>query len=167
MKLILALVVSAMSFAASAADARTERAERIARVLGLNEMLQETQKSYAESTRSQLQVVLQEVRRSGVAESTAKHLEQLMNPMIEKVALAWDPAQASRLYSEGLLETMTDQELDEAERYVSTPEGQKTYTAIANSQTRMLEYINNRTKSVLQEEFAKFMEQVKKSVGKR
>lgn len=169
MKLLLsplALAIALASASAYASDARTQKADRIARVLGVEQLLNEAQRLNAESTKEQAQIVLQEFRRNGMKEEVLSRFEKLVDQMADKVAAAWDAKQASRIYSEGLLQLLSDQELDDAERYLSSSEGQKAYTALSSSQAKMVEYINGRTNAVLQEEMASFMNQIRQARAK-
>lgn len=167
MKLLIALIVGLVSISVGAAEARTQKAERIAQVLGLEELLADAQRANAQSIREQVQIVMQEFRRNGMKESLLREYEKAADQMAAKVNAAWDPKQATRIYSEGLLESLSDQELNEAEQYFSSPEGQKAYAAVSSSQAKMTEYINSRTNAVMQEEFAKFMEQVRQAAAKK
>ena len=69
------------------------------------------------------------------------------------------------LYAEGLSAALTDAELGQAELYYSSPEGKKTYAAIADSQRKMQEYVVSKTTEALQAEMVGFMEAFKKAAA--
>ncbi len=87
--------------------------------------------------------------------------------MLRKVSQAWDPKVAARIYSEGLGDALTDDELGQAERYYGSTEGKKTHAAIAASQQKMQTYVMGKSNEVLQSEMAGFLETVKKVVAER
>ena len=167
MKLIFTLIFALASFSAGATDVRMQKAERIARILDIEGMLVETQRANADAVKEQVQLVIQELRRSGAKEEWLRDFEKAADQMAVKVSAAWDPKQATRIYSEGLLDSLTDEEFDDAEQYFNSPKIRKAYLAALGSQAKMTEYINARTNVVMKEEFARFMEQARQAVAKK
>lgn len=167
MKLLFTLIFALASFSAGATDDRIQKAERIAHILGIEGMLMETQKFNTDAINEQVQLVIEELRRNGAKEEWLRDFEKAADQMASKVGAAWDPKQASRIYSEGLLESLTNKELDDAEKFFSSPENRKAYFAASSSQAKMTEYINSRTKLVMKEEFATFMERARQAVAKK
>ena len=158
---LVSLVLTLSLASAMAQDSRAAKAERISLSLGIGEMLKHVQQMNIESTKQQMQVVISELRNGGVPEDRLIMFAALAEQMAQRVASAWDPKEASRIYSDGLVESLSVPELSEAENYFATSQGRKTQAAITASQSRMAEYINAKTNAALQEEFGKFMAQVK------
>ncbi len=167
MKQLLAFALLLLSLSALASDAEMRKAERIARVLDIEAQLGEVQQANAEAIKVQMQIVLQEFRRSGAKEELLGTLEELGNQMMGRIDLAWDPKEASRIYAQGLVDVLSDSELDEAEKYFSSPEGKRANSAVSRSYAKMMEYINNRYNTVAQEEFGGFMKQARKALAKQ
>jgi len=167
MKQLLAFALLLLSLSALASDAEMRKAERIARVLDIEAQLGEVQQANAEAIKVQMQIVLQEFRRSGAKEELLGTLEELGNQMMGRINLAWDPKEASRIYTQGLVDVLSDSELDEAEKYFSSPEGKRANSAVSRSYAKMMEYINNRYNTVAQEEFGGFMKQARKALAKQ
>jgi len=127
-KLLIALVALFLASTPTwAQDTRTARVDRIARALGIEQLLAETQAASLAATKGQVS----------------------------------DPKEASRIYAEGLLDVLSDEELAEAEHYVQSPEGKKIYRAIADSEANMVNYVQSKTNAVVQAEMGKFIEDMK------
>lgn len=167
MRILFALIIAFVTVSADAVDLRTQKAERIARILGIEQILVEAQKSTEETARADLENVVQEMRRIGLKDEAVRMIEKLFEPLVQKVNAAWDIKEAGRIYSMGLVDTLSDQELDEAEKYYSTDEGKKAYAAISSSEDKMLAYIDERSNAVLKMELAKIFDQIRQYALKR
>lgn len=148
---------------ALAQDTKTLRAERIARAVGIEEMLKTTQQKTVEPTKEQLKTVLNQLEKSGLPKQYLVQLSDSMNTMGNNVAVAWDPKVASNIYSNAIANALTEKELQDTERYYATDEGKKVHTAITNGQALMMDYVNSRMNMALEREMAGFMEKVKEA----
>jgi hypothetical protein len=143
----------------------TSRAERVAKAAGLEELLSSIQAASIAGAQAQAESLLGQLRQAGISESVVAKVAPRVQEILRNVSRAWDPKVAARIYAEGLGEALTDDELDQAERYYGSAEGKKTYAAIAASQQKMQAYVAGRTNEVLRSEMAGFVEAVKKAVA--
>ena len=141
------------------------RAERVAKAAGLEDLLAIIQANNIASAKGQAQSLLGQLQQAGLPDSAVKELAPRITEMFRKVTQAWDPKVAARIYAEGLSASLTDAELGQAELYYSSPEGKKTYAAIADSERKMQEYVVGKTTEVLQAEMGGFMEAFKKAAA--
>lgn len=118
-----------------------ERATRIAQALGLEQLLKDTQMQQMASTRQSMQDMLLELKKIGISEKVISEVSATALQFSDETALAWDPKEAARIYATGLVGTLSEDELIATERHYQTETGKKSYTALANSQARMTDYI--------------------------
>ena len=157
----LPLFLALSSLLAHGQEAAIARAERLGSALGLAETLEELRTSSVDSTKSQLQSLINELRKAGIPEASAVRLATLAAEMCERVARSWDAKEASRIYAENLADGLSEQELAEAEAYYSTPGAQKIHQAISRGTAKMVEYINSRTSAAGEAELGKFLAHAK------
>jgi hypothetical protein len=163
-KVFTASLIFVLSFScAIAQDTKTSRAERIAKAVGIEEMLKATQQKTVEATKEQLMTVFAQFEKSGLPKQYLLQLSDSMNTMGGNIAVAWDPKVASNIYSNAIANAITEQELQDTERYYATDEGKKVHTAITNGQALMMDYVNSRINMALEREMAGFMEKVKEA----
>lgn len=161
-KLLTALIVLLLASTSTwGQDPRTERAGRIARALGIEQLLIETQAATLAGTKLQVSELISGLKKSGIPDDYLNEMGLKIEQMYVKASAAWDPKEASRIYAEGLLDVLSDQELAEAEHYVDSPEGKKIYRAIADSEANMINYVQSKTNAVIQAEMGKFVEDMK------
>ena len=156
--------------AAVAAHGQTptiSRAERLAKAAGLEELVSSAQQANVADAKAQADALIAQLRQAGMPESVVAQLAPRVQEIMRKVSQAWDPKVAARIYAEGLGDALTDDELDQAERYYGSTEGKKTHAAITASQQKMQTYVMGKSNEVLQSEMAGFLETVKKAVAER
>lgn len=161
---LLAILLSVASASSIAQTQTPSRAERVARVTGLEEMLSEGQSADVKNAKAQAIVILDQFKRVGIPDAVVNQLAPRIEEFLRKVSEAWDPKVAARIYAEGLSSSLSDAELDEAERYYSSPEGKRAYSAIAESQQKTQQYMTTKSNQVMQTELAGFLEAVKQAV---
>ena len=160
--IIFVLIACAMGAGtAMAQDARVAKADRIARALGIDEHLRAAQVEGMEMAKQQTELVMSEIRKSGVPEASLAQLATITEQLMLKVLHAWDIQEAGRIWSSGMVDALSDAELLAMEQYVETPEGRKAQAAMLASQQKMTEYISARTNAVMQVEFGKLVEAMK------
>jgi hypothetical protein len=161
-KLLIALVALFLASTPTwAQDTRTARVDRIARALGIEQLLAETQAASLAATKGQVSELMSSLKESGIPDDYLYEMRSKIEQMYAKALGAWDPKEASRIYAEGLLDVLSDEELAEAEHYVQSPEGKKIYRAIADSEANMVNYVQSKTNAVVQAEMGKFIEDMK------
>jgi hypothetical protein len=158
------LVLGLLSQGATAQNTRADRANRLALALGIQDQLRNMQESQVAAADLQMQQVLDQFRRAGIKERYLEALTPTFNRAAERMARSWDPAVASQIYSEGLLDVLSDEELEELVTYYSTEKGKREYRVLTESEKRMQEYVNARASAVLEEELSKLMAEAKKIV---
>lgn len=154
----------ALVLANPGAHAQTEkiaRAERLSQLLGLDQILKGAQMAGVESTKLQMKSMLLELEKTGIPASVIARIGDGAEQVVVKMAQAWDPKEAAKIYALGLVELLTDKGLAAAELYYQTTDGQNSYTAIFNSQARVLEYTTSKSNAVLQAEMGIFLQKVK------
>ena len=137
------------------------RAERIARALGIEQLLIETQAASLAAAKGQVSELVSGLKKSGIPEDYLNEMRSKIEQMYVKASAAWDPKEAGRIYAEGLLDVLSDEELAEAEHYVESPEGKKIYRAIADSEANMIDYVQSRTNAVVHAEMGRFIEDMR------
>ena len=162
-RLTLCVLLSLTSIAAESQTPAPSRAERVARATGLEDLLTSIQAANVAGAKAQAESILEQVRQAGVPDSVVTKLTPRVEQLVRRVTQAWDPKVAARIYAEGLGEALTDDELDDAERYYGSTEGKRAYTAITASQQKMQAYVAGRTDEVLRSEMVGFVEAVKKA----
>lgn len=97
----------------------------------------------------QLNSMLREFKRSGISEQAIAEISLEVDQIAKRVSQSWDPHEASRIYSEQLAKRLTADELQNAERYFQSEEGQKVFQAISASQSLMQVYIGIKTSEAM------------------
>lgn len=156
--------------AAVAAHGQTptiSRAERLAKAAGLEELVSSAQQANVADAKDQADALIAQLRQAGMPELVVAQLAPRIQEIMRKVSQAWDPKVAAHIYAEGLGDALTDDELDQAERYYGSTEGKKTHAAITASRQKMQTCVMGKSNEVLQSEMAGFLETVKKAVAER
>lgn len=168
-KLIAVLFLALCPLLAQSQSSRMEKAERISKVLGIDEALAEAQSSSVQAVKEQVAAMLDQMKKLGVPNERLDQLSPSIQRLAEVSVKYWDPKVAARIYAEGLVDELSDDELAEAEKYYSSPAGAKANRAIAESQQKMQQYIQDQSAKALEPEMARFLEEVKKiaSQGRR
>ena len=159
---IAALLIATFSVLANAQESRVQKAERSSKAIGLSDLLVETQAENIRAIKEQAGSVFIQLKQVGMSEETFAELVSAFERMIELAARSWDPHVAARIFAEGLVDELTDQELAKAERYYSSPAGEKANRALMNSRQKMLQYIQEQTTKVMEPEMAKFFKEVQR-----
>ncbi|MEK8024862.1 hypothetical protein [Pseudaquabacterium rugosum] len=163
-KLLVALFAIFLASApALAQDARTVRVERIARALGFEQYLTDIQAAHLASIKGQTSDLFLSLKNMGLPDDYLKAMEFKSEQIFLKATKAWDPKEASRIYAEGLLDILSDEDLVEAEKFVQSPEGKRIHRAIANSEANMVSYIQAKMDGVLKVEFDALLQEMKAS----
>ena len=166
LRLVAAVLLSLVSIAAAPQSVST-KAERLASATGLQDMLIAAQKTSTDSAAAMTQSILTQYRRAGIPDAIVDALAPRLNESMQKVVQAWDPAVASRLYSESLSAALSDKDLDDAEAYYSSEQGKKTLGAVKQSQTKLQTYIQTRTSEVLETEMAALIVDLKAIIAEQ
>ncbi len=109
---------------------------------------------------------MNELRKGGLPEAYLNRLTESAEKATMDAAGAWDPKEASRIFSEGLIDFLSDEELAEMEKFYDSEQGKRSYQALTQSQGRMVEYIQGKTEAALQEAMGKFLAEAKEVANK-
>lgn len=139
-----------------------EKAERISRALGIDKALAETQALNVHAAKEQVTSLIDQLKNAGFPNERLEQFSPAVQQIMEISAKAWDPKVAARIYAEGLVDELSEDELAEAEKYYSSPAGAKANHAIAESQQKMQRYIQEQSAKAMEPEIAKFFEEVKR-----
>ena len=161
--LVVALVLCASTFSANAQQTQMERAERISRAIGLDQQLASVQEANLAGVREQASVALAQLTKAGIPESHVAQLKPAVERLLAACASSWDPKIAARIYAEGLVDVLSEAELQEAEAYYSSPAGAKANAALAESQSRMLQYIQGASAKAVDPAMEAFLAEVKRA----
>ena len=161
-KLIAVLLIALCPLLAHSQTSRMEKAERISKVLGIDGMLAEAQSSSVQAVKEQVTAMLDQLKKLGVSNERLLQFSPAIQRLAEVTAKSWDPKVAARIYAEGLVDELSEDELIEAEKYYSSPAGVKANRAIAESQQKMQQYIQEQSAKAMEPEMARFLEEVKK-----
>lgn len=148
----------------TAQSTRIDRANRIALALGIQDQLRDMQDSQVSTAQVEMKQALDQLRKAGIQEHYLEALTPTFNRAVERLSRSWDPEVASQIYSEGLLDVLSDEELEELVTYYTTEKGRKEYQVLTESQRRMEEYVNARASAVFEEELSKLIVEAKKIV---
>jgi hypothetical protein len=160
-RLAVALICSLISLSAGAQTVDPSRVERINKAFGLEQTLTMVQASSAESLRRQMAVMLKQLHDAGMPSDVVAKIAPYADEMIQRVNSSWDPKVATRIYVEGLTETLTESELADVESYVSSEEGHKSFAAISKSQQAMMQYVQSQIETSSQREMGLLLGRVK------
>jgi hypothetical protein len=163
--LLIALALT--STATYAQETPQTPAEKIAQSLGLEQLLLDRKERSIKTAQMQTQLTMRELGKAGLPTDAIARLTPLMEQMVDKVAMSWDPKEAAMIYANGLSELLTPQELSEAERYYGTKDGKKSFSAVRVSIERVDEYISSHANSVMQTEFKEFIRQAQQAVTQK
>lgn len=141
---------------------RLEKAQRISKVMGLDDSLVELRADTVAAAKQQVATMLEQFRKNGLKDEVIKKILPAMERFVAACEASWDTKIAASIYAEGLVDELSDEELIEAEEYYSSPAGIKANNAIAVSQKRMLQYINEQTNKAIEPAMANFFEDVKR-----
>lgn len=157
-------IVVALSIAALAAGAahaqitpHPSKAERLAVALGLETQLAALQEASLAQVRAQMAQTIDTLRRARVAQESLDEASQFFDEYARKVSDSWSPREAATVYVSALAEDMTDEEIEDAIGFYSTPEGQKANAAITNATNKLFQYIASKTEPVSRAEMDRFM----------
>lgn len=163
--LLTAALLSILTATAGAADTSLTKAERIAAALGVETTLKNAQASSAEATRQQMTAMLGELKKQGLPEEYVNKLAASADRMVMQAVQSWDTHEAARIYSTGLVDSLSEKELAEAEAYYKSAKGQKSHAAVSASEKQMFAYINAKMTESMQAGMAAFMEDARKAAS--
>lgn len=146
-----------------AQDARISSADRIAKALGIEDMLNVAQQRSVDATKVQMKTVLAQLKQSGLPQDYLAQLSTAVDHMAIKVASAWDPKEATKIYSTAITSALSEEELKDTEQYYATEKGRRVHAAITGGQSLMMDYVNSRTTDVMQTEMAILMDKIKEA----
>jgi hypothetical protein len=133
-----------ISFSAYAQETpSTAPVKELAEVLGFESMMKELRDQTQQSTELQVSQMMGQFERSfpQMPESFMKELSEAATEFAQKVSTAWDPSEAARIYSSGLSEALSEDEMREAIKHYGSAEGQRQLKAINEAAGRMNTYV--------------------------
>lgn len=137
-------------------------AERLAGATGMAQLLADAQATNTAGIRAQADILYEQFEKAGLSQPMLLQLRPRVEEMMRRVNQAWDPNEATRIYSEHLGAALSQQEIDEAEIYYASPQGRKTFAAIGESQKATQRYIAAKTNEALQVEMAGLITEMKR-----
>jgi hypothetical protein len=150
-----------------AQESSIERADRIARILGLEQYLHQAKQLTEASSRKEITLMYEELKKAGVSKDILDEIINEQDQIQDKLYNAWDSNEAAKIFSSQIAEQLTDQELAESESFYGTQTGRRSYVAISSGQAKMMEYINQRTSTVMQNWIRDFIARAKQGASNK
>lgn len=160
-KLLLSTVLVFVASCAIAQDDNMVRATRIAQALGLEQLLRETQLQNVAATRQSMLDLLEELKKNGYPAKIIADVRVDALEFADDAVRSWDPKEAARIYANGLVQSLSEDELVATERHYQTETGKKSYEALSNSQARMIDYINAKQNEAMKAKMSALISKVR------
>lgn len=159
---VVALVMWTAGTDAFAVDeAREKLVAEFTKTIGLEDVVQESQRETERLVTDQVGPLLSNLRQAGYSAEALKEIQGIFNDMMKKVVNSWRPAEANRIYTVAIAESMSDEALKASIAFYQSPEGVKSKAAIGAASAKMRDYINTEMMKVLKPEMQAFMERIK------
>ena len=120
------------------------------RTLGIEKVIAASQQQSREATTAQKEVLMGNYRRAGMSEPAIAEIGKLFDEMVEQVLTSWSPQEASRIYTNVIAASMSDDDLKKAIAFYSSTEGQKSVSAAGEANRKLQEYIQSSMAKAMQ-----------------
>jgi len=159
---VVALVMWTAGTDAFAVDeAREKLVAEFTKTIGLEDVVRKSQRETERLVTDQIGPLLSNLRQAGCSAEALKEIQGIFNDMMKKVVNSWKPAEANRIYTLAIAESMSDEALKASISFYQSPEGVKSKAAIGAASAKMRDYINTEMMKALKPEMQAFMERIK------
>jgi len=141
--LTLAIILLSLSNSYAQESDQLLLAKQLAQVLGFENMMSGLKQQTQLSTDMQITQMMDQFKKSfpDIPPQYMKELSEACSEFSKKVSSAWDPAEASRIYSVALAKVLSKKDLHESIEHYRTPEGQLQLKAISEAATELNTYV--------------------------
>jgi hypothetical protein len=158
-RVFLSLLLSLCAWNASADDRQALLAE-YGRALGVETMISSSMQATEQMAAASGERVLENFRQSGMSEDAIAQAGVLYQEVMKEVLRSWTAAEASRIYTEAVAASMSNDDLRAAIAFYTSTEGKRAQAATNTAAARLQAYIQDATTRSLQTAMARFSQEL-------
>ena len=146
----------------------SQLAIQFADVMGLDKMLQNSKLQAEHSAQQQFSQIMDQLKKSSpnMPDQYLKDLQEAGAEFVSKISLAWDSAEAARVYTSTLAENLPEDELRKSIEHYQTPQGQNELKAINEAAAKLNAYILSSSQEACQAATNEFLYKLRLSAEK-
>ena len=147
-----------------ASAAQTEREVLVAdftQALGIESLIDSSQRQTQQVVTSQREVILDNLRRTDLSTGAVEDIGASFDAIMQRIMTSWSAEEASRIYANAIASSMSDDDLKKSIAFYRSGEGQRSLGAAGDASAKLQEYVQSSMTKAMEPAMKEFMEKVR------